>query len=326
MPGRPATSGALAVSGPVTIEDAPVVPATTEVRPGLPLELIPGREAVVGSLTVHRVLPRRPRRTVGAWCFADHFGPVEADEQHRPDVGPHPHMGLQTVTWLLEGELVHRDSLGSEQLIQPGQLNLMTAGHGVAHAEEMLDGYRGGVHGVQLWVAQPSTTRDGPPAFEHHAELPRLELDHAVATVLVGQLASARSVARRDTEHVGVDLDLRGGTTTVPLDPAFEYALVVTAGAVQVEGQVATPGHLIYLGAGRDELGLGATEPSRLLLLGGVPFEERLLMWWNFVARTREEVDAGYEDWAGDSGRFGQVASALPRIEVARPVWMPHSN
>lgn len=314
------------MSGPVEAMDVPDS-AELQASAAAPVVAISdSRTAEVGALQVRRALPNRGRRTVGAWCFADHFGPVEADEQHRPDVGPHPHMGLQTVTWLLEGELVHRDSLGSEQLIRPGQLNLMTAGHGVAHAEEMLDGYRGGVHGVQLWVAQPSATRDGPPAFEHHAELPQLELDNAQATVLVGEMGSARSGARRDTEHVGVDLDLRGGSATLPLDPAFEYALVVMAGAVEVEGQEATPGHLIYLGAGRDELSLGTTERSRLLLLGGAPFEERLLMWWNFVARTKEEVDTGYRDWTDDSGRFGQVASALPRIDVARPVWMPHST
>jgi redox-sensitive bicupin YhaK (pirin superfamily) len=231
-------------------------------------------------------------------------------------------MGLQTVTWLLDGELVHRDSLGSEQVIRPGQLNLMTAGHGVAHAEEATSGYRGGLHGVQLWVAQPSATRHGPPAFEHHAELPRVELDNCDATVLVGELAASQSSARRDTEHVGLDLEVRGGTT-VPVEPAFEYALVVTEGTVVIEGQTATPGHLVYLGAGRDELALGTAVASRMLLLGGSPFREPLLMWWNFVARTRDEVEAGYEDWANDSGRFGQVASRLPRIETGRPFWMP---
>jgi redox-sensitive bicupin YhaK (pirin superfamily) len=306
------------VSGPVDAKDVPDAAEAQDATPTPVVAVSNSRLARVGSLPVRRALPNRGRRTVGAWCFADHFGPVKADEEHRPDIGPHPHMGLQTVTWLLEGELVHRDSLGSEQVIRPGQLNLMTAGHGVAHAEEATSGYRGGLHGIQLWVAQPSATRHGPPAFEHHAELPRVELDNCDATVLVGELDGSQSSARRDTEHVGLDLEIRGATT-VPVEPAFEYALVVTEGAVVVEGQTFTPGHLV---AGRDELVLGTVVASRMLLLGGSPFQEPLLMWWNFVARTRDEVEAGYEDWANDSGRFGRVASLLPRIEANRPFWM----
>jgi len=279
--------------------------------------------AEVGPLEVRRALPNRGRRTVGSWCFLDHAGPVEVTVDQRPDIGPHPHMGLQTVTWLLDGELLHRDSLGTEQLIRPGQLNLMTAGHGVAHAEEAVDSYRSSFHAVQLWVAQPSATRQGPPAFEHHSELPHLDIENGDATVIVGELAEARSPARRDTEHMGADLALRGGATTVPLDPTFEYAMVVTIGAVSIDSESVTPGHLLYLGTGRDRLTLDSPGPSRLLLLGGLPFEERLVMWWNFVARTRDEIDAGYKDWIADSGRFGRVDSSLPRIETTRPVWMP---
>ncbi len=315
------------MSGPVDARDVATSAEGQALAPGPgPVVTVSdSRVARVGTLQVRRALPNRGRRTVGSWCFADHFGPVEADAEHRPDIGPHPHMGLQTVTWLLEGELVHRDSLGSEQVIRPGQLNLMTAGSGVAHAEEAPPGYRGAVHGVQLWVAQPSVTRHGPPDFEHHAELPLVELDHCGATVLVGELAASKSAARRDTDHVGVDLDLRGGTTTVPLDPEFEYALVVMSGAIRADGAGAAPGHLVYLGAGRDELGLSTGGQSRVLLLGGPPFQERLLMWWNFVARSRDEVEAGYVDWSSDSGRFGRVASTLARIEAERPAWMPQS-
>src|SRR5436190_8491140 len=173
------------------------------------LELLDSREAEVGAVRVRRALPRRTHRTVGAWCFADHMGPAAVTEEHGLDIGPHPHIGLQTVTWLLAGEALHRDSLGSEQLLRPGQLNLMTAGHGVAHSEEATGSYRGDLHGIQLWVAQPDATRDGPPAFEHRAELPRVELDGAVATILVGDLAGTPSPARRDTDHVGAQLDVR---------------------------------------------------------------------------------------------------------------------
>jgi len=311
------------VSGPLDIKDVPDVEPETTTPPTVVVS--DSRVAAVGAIQVRRALPNRGRRTVGAWCFADHFGPLEADESHRPDIGPHPHMGLQTVTWLLDGELLHRDSLGSEQMIRPGQLNLMTAGHGVAHAEEATNGYRGPIHGVQLWVAQPGATRDGGPAFEHHPELPHIELINCDATVLVGEMSGSASPARRDTQHVGVDLNLRG-PTAVPLEPAFEYALIVLDGAVSLEGTNATPGHLVYLGSGRDELAVWSDREGRVLLLGGSPFEERLLMWWNFVARSRDEIDRGYHDWTIDSGRFGRVASSLPRIEADRPIWMQPSS
>ena len=176
------------MSGPVTAQDAAPDPAAG--RPHAPeVEVLPSRETTVGGVPVRRALPKRQRRTVGAWCFADHFGPVAAGGGAQDmQIGPHPHSGLHTVTWLVEGELVHRDSLGSEQPIRPGQLNLMTAGHGVAHAEESPPALAGRQHGIQLWVAQPEATRHGPAAFEHHAELPRLDLGGAVATVLVGGL------------------------------------------------------------------------------------------------------------------------------------------
>lgn len=298
------------------------------VAAGPVLEITDSRTTAVGSFEVRRALPTRRRRTVGAWCFVDHAGPVRLEEGARPDIGPHPHMGLHTVTWLLEGEMLHRDSLGSEQVIRPGQLNLMTAGRGIAHAEEATGTSRPTAHLVQLWVAQPSATRDGPPAFEHHAELPRAELEHAVATVLIGTFAGAESPARRDTEMVGVDLDVRPGRTVLRLDPAFEHGIVVTAGEVAVDDQpiALSPGHLAYVAHGPDALALTSWAPARVLLVGGVPFPEPLLMWWNLVARTREEIEAGYLDWATDSGRFGRVASPLPRVETAPPIWTPRRS
>src|SRR3954453_1720353 len=168
------------MSGPVTAEDAAAVTAADHPS-GTTLEISESREAQVGALPVRRALPRRARRTVGAWCFVDHMGPISVTDERGVDLGPPPHTGLQTVTWLLDGEILHRDSLGSEQIIRPGQLNLMTAGHGVAHAEAATGRYEGALHGVQLWVAQPSSTRDGEPAFEHHAELPRVELGSSIA-------------------------------------------------------------------------------------------------------------------------------------------------
>jgi redox-sensitive bicupin YhaK (pirin superfamily) len=275
----------------------------------------------VGALPVRRVLPRRVCRTVGSWCFADHAGPVQVRHDQPVDIGPHPHMGLQTVTWLLAGELLHRDSLGSEQLIRPGQLNLMTAGHGVAHAEENPGSFLGEFHAVQLWVAQPESTRHGAGAFEHHAELPRLEWAGVRATVFVGDFENAVSPARRDTEHVGAELALDVPEATVPLRRDYEYALIVLEGSVAIGERVAEPGLLAYLGEGRDEVGLKVAAPARALLLGGVPFSEPVLMWWNFVARTREEVSDARRHWTADDGRFGTVRTSLARIEVGPPPW-----
>jgi redox-sensitive bicupin YhaK (pirin superfamily) len=308
------------MSGPVRTEDAPPAPASGTAAGGPVVELAAGRVAEVGSLTVQRVLPQRPRRTVGAWCFADHIGPIEVREPDAVGIGPHPHIGLQTVTWLLEGELLHLDSLGSEQLIRPGQLNLMTAGHGVAHAEED-PGRANRLHGMQLWVAQPEATRDGPAAFEHHDELPQVELGGAGATVLVGDFAEAVSPARRDTEHVGVELTFRGAKATVPLRRDYEYALTVVEGRVALEGAVAEPGLLAYIGTGRDEVRVETDDAARALLLGGLPFAEHVLMWWNFVARTRDEVSEARRQWTEGDARFGQVRSKLERIEVGPPPW-----
>ena len=313
------------MSGPVRTED--VRPDGDTAPPGPPVaEVVPSHEVRVGGARVLRALPRRGHRTVGAWCFADHLVPSAAGG---PAIGPHPHIGLQTVTWVLDGEMVHTDSLGTRQTIRPGQLNLMTAGRGVAHAEEPPPGGAGASHLAQLWVAQPEATRHGPAAFEHHAELPVVALGAGTATVLVGTLAGATSPARRDTDHVGADLVLRGGTAAVPVEPSHEHALVVLEGAVTVDGATVTPGHLAYLGPGRAELPLapagGAGATTRVLVLGGVPFPDRLVMWWNFVARTHDEVDEARAAWQSGPGdeRFGTVASTLDRIPAPPTPWTP---
>jgi redox-sensitive bicupin YhaK (pirin superfamily) len=306
------------VSGPVTEADTAQAGAAPVLSAGV--EVTESRTSRVGTFEVRRALPRRVRRTVGPWCFVDHMGPAALDERGLA-VAPHPHIGLQTVTWLVAGEALHRDSLGTKQVIVPGQLNLMTAGHGVSHSEEGTGRGPVEIHGVQLWVAQPSSTRDAAPDFEHHAELPRVEFGTGVATVLVGALGGVTSPARRDTDHAGIDLDLRPGSVTVPLRSDYEHALVVLEGAVLVDGAGVVPGHLAYLGVGRDELTIQAREPTRALLIGGVPFDEPILMWWNFVARTRDEIVAAYREWIAAAARFGRVDSRLPRIDVGPPPW-----
>jgi len=288
-----------------------------------PVDVTPSRDADVEGMRVRRALPHRARRTVGAWCFVDHMTPHAANG---PGVGPHPHIGLHTVTWLLEGELVHRDSLGTEQPIRPGQLNVMSAGRGIAHAEETA--VRGARHhGVQLWVAQPEATRWSEPAFAHHAELPQVDLGGATGTVLVGTLDGATSPARADTPLVGVDLAVTG-RAELALDPTFEHAVVVLDGHLTVDGTALAPGQLGYLAPGIDELTIDADAATRALLVGGAPFDagptaDEVLMWWNYVARTWDEVQQAHDDWEAGSDRFGVVASALDRIPSVAPLRRP---
>lgn len=310
------------MSGPVRAADAGVETRarSSQVDDGGVVEILEARATEVGGVPVRRLLPKRSRRMVGAWCFVDLFGPADATVAPMR-VGPHPHTGLHTVTWVLDGEVVHRDSLGHEQRIRPGQLNLMTAGRGVAHAEETPDRAGEALRGLQLWVAQPEATRHGDPAFEHHGALPEVSIGRADATVLLGELAGAASPARTDTALVGAEVRVHG-PAVVPLDPSFEHAVAVVDGDVRIDGRGIAPGSLGYLGRGRDELGIDGD--ARLLLVGGVPFEETITMWWNFVGRSREEVERAAVEWNDrDERRFGSVASGLDRIGAPRPNWRP---
>ncbi|HEY8474491.1 MAG TPA: pirin family protein [Natronosporangium sp.] len=272
--------------------------------------LLPGHDVPLGRYsTVRRLLPQRPRRMVGAWCFVDLFGPDDVAGKPGMRVPPHPHTGLQTVTWLVAGEVLHRDSLGSQQTIVPGQLNLMTAGRGIAHSEESPPDHPPLSHGLQLWIALPDVARQIAPGFAHHPAVPAVRTaDGATVTVVVGELAGARSPAVVHTPLLGAELRLAAGAgTQLPLQPDFEYAVLVMTGAVEVAGTSLTPGSLLYLGTGRSDLDLRAAGgPARLFLLGGEPFEEPLVMWWNFVGRSHEEIAQARADWQAGR-RFGTV-------------------
>jgi redox-sensitive bicupin YhaK (pirin superfamily) len=271
------------------------------------LELTDARDARVGSMAVRRLLPLRLRRSVGAWCFVDHYGPMSVDGVAGMQVPPHPHIGLQTVTWLISGNVLHRDSLGSEQMIRPGQLNLMTAGRGIAHAEESPAEHDPSLHGVQLWVALPDASRHTEPTFSHHAELPSVGFDGLAVTVFVGSLGGARSPAQTFSEIVGAEIAAsRDSSAHIPVAAAHEHVIFAATGSAEVAGTTLRPGQLLYLAAGRDQVRVFAPAGGRLLLLGGVPLDERLLMWWNFVARTPEEIEAALADWR--EGRFTPVA------------------
>jgi quercetin 2,3-dioxygenase len=290
------------------------------------------REVPLGGtrqLLVRRTLPHRDLRTVGAWCFLDDYGPVDVTGTPGMQVPPHPHTGLQTVTWLLDGEVRHQDSLGSDALVRPGELNLMTAGRGISHAETTPVGATGGLRGLQLWVALPDAARHVEPHFAHHGDLPHLEDGPLHATVIVGSVAGERSPAEAYTPLVGADVTLTEGTGRLPLEADFEHAVLALDGDVTVDGEPVAESSLVYLGCGRSELALGAGPlGGRLLLLGGAPLDEELLMWWNFVARSHDEVVEAREEWMaavdGATTRFGQVtgydggALAAPALPTSR--------
>ncbi len=259
--------------------DPAATPAGVEVLDGVPVALGGPR-----GLEVTRTLPSRHRRMVGAWCFLDAYGPHRLDGSAGMRVGPHPHIGLQTVSWLVAGEILHRDSLGSRQEIRPGQLNLMTAGRGISHSEQTPATHSGTLQGVQLWVALPDADRAVPPSFTQHARLPVVTDGGLTATVLMGELAGALSPARCHTPLLGAEVTLAAGRrATLPLRPDFEHAVLVIDGAATVADVAVEPGPLLYLGTGRAELRLAAGPDTRLMLLGGEPFPERIVMWWNFV-------------------------------------------
>lgn len=304
-------------------------------------ELLEPREVPLGgprAMTVRRTLPHRDRRMVGAWCFVDHYGPHDLTGRPGMDVPPHPHTGLQTVSWLLEGQVLHRDSLGSTQVIEPGQLNLMTAGNGIAHSEESLPSHQRAtqtLHGVQLWVALPASARGGAPAFEHHGDLPTTAVGDARVRVIVGTLAGATSAATTFTPLVGAEVGLdAGGESLLPVEAGFEHAVLALDSEVDVDGRPVRRGELLYLPPGARNLRLTASSTTRLLLIGGEPFDEQIVMWWNFVGTDHDDIVAAREQWQSQHERFGQVrgydgdwlhAPALPNSRLKARGRMRHS-
>ncbi|REK20103.1 MAG: pirin family protein [Actinobacteria bacterium] len=295
------------------------------------IEVKEGRTAQVGDLSVLRVLPTKKKRTIGPWCFVDLMSPDDIESPPPMEIGPHPHIGLATVTWLFAGSALHSDSLGSEQLISPGQLNLMTAGHGLAHAElgvETAPAHEtNGVMGAQMWLAQPEATRHGSSRFEHLDELPEVTFEGGRGHILVGSFAEERSPATIDHPTVGMDVILeRQGL--LPAAPEFEYAIVPIDVPVKVDDAIVEPGALAYVPTGFDELHLESkSQRARVLILGGAPLGEPVKMWWNFVARTQDEITEAWSDWQEhNEARFGPVPSSLPRIDAPRPPWLRETS
>lgn len=291
------------------------------------IEVKEGRETRIGEARILRVLPTKRRRAIGPWCFVDLMAPADISNPPLLEIGPHPHIGLATVTWLFGGEVLHADSLGTQQLIRPGQVNLMTSGRGIAHAEEGTSSKvaddTGGILGVQMWLAQPDGTREGPSRFQHIGELPLVDLEAGHAQVLIGSLAGVSSPAAVDHPTVGLDVTMRG-PVVVPTDPEFEYAVVPIDRAMLVEDAIVEPGSLAVVPTGYSQLRIASQRgPGRVMVLGGLPLGAQLKMWWNFVARTADEITAAWRAWqSGDEDWFAPVPSHLPRIDAPPPPWV----
>jgi quercetin 2,3-dioxygenase len=298
-------------------------PEVAQAEPGsLPrniVESFPARKAEVGALSVRRILPVRQRRMVGPWCFFDRFGPLSFAAGKAMDVAPHPHIGLQTVSWLLEGEVLHNDSLGSESLLHPGELHVMTAGVGIAHSEETPSEHSGKLDGIQLWVALPDAFRHSIPSFAHYTDIPVAEFPGGCAAVMMGEMAGVRSSARVFSHLIASELAIHSGERfVVPLDRRFEHGIVILEGEVEFERRSLASDALHYLGTDRDELSLFSRGPARMLLFGGSPFGETIVMWWNFVARTNEEIQQSRMDW--ELHRFREVNGYRGPREEAPPL------
>jgi quercetin 2,3-dioxygenase len=307
----------------VIVSNLDPAPEAIMLAPGVhqAVDVLEARKTAIGDGTeVRRLLPQRTLRTVGAWCFLDHYGPDDVSIGSGMRVPPHPHIGLQTASWLFEGLVLHRDSLGSRQMIRPGELNLMTAGRGIAHSEESAAGRPAALHGLQLWIALPAQDRFTEPRFAHHADLPVVREDGATVTVVVGEHRGERSPAEVFTPLVGLEVAVPGGGDfALPAREDFEYGVVAVDGSAVVAGALIAPGLLAHLPVGVPEIRFspaGGRTHARFFVLGGVPFGERLLMWWNFVARTGGEITQAREDWA--AGRFGDV-HGYPGQPLAAP-------
>lgn len=297
--------------------------------------LLEAREVPLGgvrAMSVRRALPQRDLPLVGAWCFLDRFGP----QVTRMRVEPHPHIGLQTVTWPLVGEVRHRDSVGSDVTVRRGALNLMTSGAGISHSEYSVGTDAAPLDALQLWVALPESRRHGVPAFEQHERLPEVVLEgrggDGSATIVLGAFAGAVSPATTHTPIVGAEIRVPAGSrVTLPLDPVWEHALVGVDGDARVHAS-AEPvdlddAHLLYLGIRRSSVDVSSETGATLFLLGGEPFEDDVVMWWNFVARSHEEIVDAREAWESHAERFGHVvdhgderipAPPLPGVRLTR--------
>ncbi|MFE3597943.1 pirin family protein [Streptomyces sp. NPDC059142] len=298
------------------------------------VDVLSAREVPLGgprAMRVRRTLPQRGRTLIGAWCFADHYGPHQVTASGGMNMAPHPHTGLQTVSWLFSGEIEHRDTLGTHAPIRPGEINVMTGGRGIAHSEVSTPDTTV-IHGVQLWVALPEEHRDAERDFQHHVPEPA-RVDGAGIRVFLGSLAGRTSPVRTFTPLLGAEIVLEARTTlTLAVDTAFEHGLLVDSGNIRLIDTVLRPAELGYVPRGTDTLTMvnETDAPARTILLGGPPFGEEIVMWWNFVGRSHEDIVRAREDWEASSDRFGAIedfpGGRLPAPALPNAVITPRRN
>ena len=279
------------------------------------------------AMTVRRTLPARQRSFVGAWCFADHYGPDDVAETGGMDVAPHPHTGLATVSWLFEGEIEHRDSAGVVACVRPGEMNLMTAGAGICHSE-VSTAETSTLHGVQLWVVLPEHAAEAERGFQHHRPSPThpegpeggVEL-----RVMVGEMAGQSSPVEFPTPLLGAEIRLAPGTAwRIPVRTAYEHGVLLDIGSLTVEGSDLARGALAVVDPGPEVIEVVAGEEgARFMLLGGEPFTEEIVLWWNFVGRSHDEVVAFREQWQAEGMRFGHVEGYVGGDETPQRIPAP---
>lgn len=271
---------------------------------------------------VARALPTKEQRRVGPWCFMDLLGPADLASGNGLHIGAHPHTCLQTFTWMMKGEILHRDSLGYEQIIRSGQINLMTAGRGISHTEDSL-GLTGQIHTAQLWIALPPGHEDIDPAFEHHAALPAWGEDSLTLSLLAGEYDDRCSPVTVYSDMTGLDLvATRRHLKHFELREDFEYAVLVCEGGIAVNDMPVRDQQFAYIEPGHRHLTIGFEAGSRCLLIGGRPFTSEVHLWWNFVSSSRAYISQAFEDWQNQTDRFGTVPGATRRLDAPRPPWM----
>ena len=276
------------------------------------------RTSDIGGFEVRRALPSRQQRMVGPFVFFDQMGPGEFLTDQGLDVRPHPHIGLATVTYLFSGRVMHRDSLGTALPIEPGAMNLMTAGAGIAHSERTPTDDRKApsrLYGIQAWVALPAALEERPPDFSHHPKesLPVIASDGARVRLIAGSLFGATSPVPSASETLYADISLDAGAK-LPIDASVEErGLYLVEGTVEIAGDSHAPGRLLVLRPG-DPLTVRALEPARLMLLGGAPMDGPRHIWWNFVSSRKERIEAAKADW--QAGRFTPVPGEIEYIPL----------
>jgi len=280
------------------------------------------------GIDIRRSLPHRYIRTIGAWCFIDHFGPTSQEDAM--SVAAHPHVGLQTVSWLFEGKVEHRDSLGSVQVIHPGELNIMTAGRGIAHSELSLPEAEI-MHGVQLWTVIPNSVRNTAPIFDHYSDLPVIKKKGLKVRLFVGEFMGEESEARIFSPLVGAEISLAAESShQLPLRSDFEYAALLVEGDIVIDAESVPLTHLFYGAPGKSTLQLSTRAGAKIVLLGGTPFLEEIVMWWNFIGRSHDEIVEMRADWNGESKGFpyfeDKIHGRIPAPELPNLRLQPRGN